>query len=87
LRLAVHTVFGYTIFMKKNITLSAQEEAIREGRRRAALEHTTLNELFRRWLDDYVARGTTTDRYPSLIAHLSHVRAGRKFTREEMNER
>jgi hypothetical protein len=73
--------------MRRKITLSAEETAIREARRRAAQEHTTLNELFRRWLDDYVARGSTTDNYPALIAHLSHIRAGRKFTREEMNER
>ncbi|MGE5239614.1 MAG: DUF6364 family protein [Chloroflexota bacterium] len=73
--------------MKRKITLSAEETAIRKARRRAAQEHTTLNELFRRWLDNYVARGSTTDSYPTLIAHLSHVRAGRKFSREEMNER
>lgn len=85
--LSDNTIFVYTIIMKRNITMSAEEEAIREGRRRAALEHTTLNELFRRWLDDYVARGSTTDRYPGLVTRLSHVRAGRKFTRDEMNER
>jgi hypothetical protein len=79
--------FVHTISMRRKITLSAEETAIREAWRRAAQEHTTLNGLFRRWLDDYVARGSTADTYPTLITRLPHIRTGRKITREEMNER
>jgi hypothetical protein len=73
--------------MLKNITLSADEALIREARRQAALQNTTLNALFREWLERFVARQDTVADYEDLMQQLSHVNAGRKFTREEMNER
>jgi predicted transcriptional regulator len=73
--------------MLKNITLSADEALIREARRQAALQNTTLNALFREWLEQYLRRQDAVARYDELMQRLSHVNAGRKFTREEMNER
>ena len=79
--------------MLKNITLSAEEALIREARRQAALQNTTLNVLFREWLERFVAqhdedaRQQLVKRYDELMQQLSHVDAGRKFTREELNER
>jgi hypothetical protein len=79
--------------MLKNITLSADEALIREARRQAALQNTTLNALFRDWLERFVtqqdvdARRQAAARYDEWMRHLSHVDAGRKFTREELNER
>ncbi len=37
----------------KNITLSADEALIEAARQRAREEHTTLNEQFRCWLEEY----------------------------------
>jgi len=73
--------------MLKNITLSADEALIREARRQAALQNTTLNALFREWLEQYLRRQDAVAQYDELMQRLSHVNAGRKFTREEMNER
>lgn len=73
--------------MLKNITLSADEALIREARRQAALHNTTLNELFREWLERYIAHQNALAQYQDLMGRLNHVVAGRKFTREEMNER
>ena len=79
--------------MLKNITFSADENLIREARRRAAMENTTLNELFRQWLGDYVeesdveARQRAVAEDDELMQGLGHVDAGRKFGREELNER
>ena len=73
--------------MLKNITLSADESLIREARRQAALQNTTLNALFREWLEQYIRRQDAVAQYEELMQRLSHVNAGRKFTREEMNER
>ncbi len=79
--------------MLKNITFSADETLIREARRQAALQNTTLNQLFREWLERYVvqqdseARQQAIARYDALMRRLAHVNAGRKFTREELNER
>ena len=73
----------------KNITLSADENLIDAARARAREEHTTLNDLFRRWLTDYTQRQQQADRAMEVIKDLQkYVRTGgRKFTRDEMNER
>jgi len=73
----------------KNITLSADEELIEAARQRAASEHTTLNEQCRRWLADYVRREQQTRLAMETIRELQGRLAtgGRKFTRDEMNER
>jgi DNA mismatch repair ATPase MutL len=79
--------------MLKNITLSAEESLIAEARRRAALRNTTLNQLFREWLAEIAGEPGEDEQqrirreYDDLMERLSYVRAGRKFTRDEMNER
>ena len=71
----------------RKITLSADDKLIEAARARA--EQTTLNEQFRRWLADYVRQEQKTGSAMALIEELrGQVRTGgRKFTREEMNER
>ncbi len=73
----------------KNITLSADEKLIEDARERARAEHTTLNEQFRRWLADYTRGEQQAERAMEVVRELQgQVRTGgRKFTREEMNER
>ena len=72
----------------KNITLSADEKLIEAARERARVEHTTLNEQFRRWLADYAHHQGRLQRYDQVISALrGKVRVGRKLTRDEMNER
>lgn len=73
----------------KNITLSADESLIAAARRHAAAERTTLNAQFRLWLADYVGRKQQAE---SAVATIRALRGristgGRKFTRNEMNER
>ena len=73
----------------KNITLSADEGLIKEARRIAATRSTTLNAEFRLWLADYVGRKRQAERALETLRELSATidTGGRKFTREEMNER
>jgi len=73
----------------KNITLSADDNLIEAARERARAEHTTLNEQFRRWLEDYARQDGSADAAMALIRELrSQVRTGgQKFTRDAMNER
>ena len=73
----------------KNITLSADENMIEAARRRAVSEHTTLNEQFRLWLKNYVRREQQAAEAMRVMRELrgSISTGGRKFTREEMNER
>lgn len=73
----------------KNITLSADDKLIEAAREWARAEQTTLNEQFRRWLTDYVQQEHQTGSAMALIEELrGQLRTGgRKFTRDEMNER
>lgn len=73
--------------MLKNITLSAEEELIRKAREKAQGEHTTLNATFRRWLRQYANKNTRTTDYQAFMDSLNYARPGRKFSREELNER
>ena len=71
----------------RNITLSAEEELIDRARLRAAREKTTLNAAFREWLTRYAGTETSSQEYRELMKRLRHVRPGRRFSREELNER
>jgi hypothetical protein len=72
----------------KNITLSADEHLIERARQTAQAQHTTLNAAFREWLEQYTAQNGDVEEYDQLMRRLrGRVVAGRKFTREEMNER
>jgi len=73
--------------MLKNITLSAEDDLIQKARQKAVKERRTLNALFRNWLNQYVGKERHKLDFDVLMDRLKHVRAGRKFTREEMNER
>ncbi len=71
----------------KNVTFSADEELIEQARLRARAERKTLNAVFREWLEHYTAPAGSARAVDDLMRRLRHVRAGRHFTRDEMNER
>lgn len=75
--------------MLKNITLSADERLIEAARARAAEEHTTLNDQFRLWLEDYSHRSVQAKNAMRTIRMLQKKwdTGGRRFSRDEMNER
>jgi hypothetical protein len=76
----------------KNITLSADEKLIEAARATAQRKRTTLNAEFRLWLRRYAESGTLADErideYRRVMAALNDVSSGgRRFSRDEMNER
>jgi hypothetical protein len=73
--------------MQKNITLSAEQNLIERARRQAQAEGTTLNSEFRRWLEQYVESPRSKDELMELMRRFDYARPGKKFTRDEMNER
>lgn len=83
----MYTILVYTIIVLKNITFSADGQKIKQAREIARQEHRTLNDAFRDWLDWYASRTITRAQLEALFDKLDYVDAGRKFTREEMNER
>ncbi len=73
----------------KNITLSADEKLIEAARNRARREQTTINEQFRKWLAEYAEHEQRVARAMETIHRMQQYvnTGGRKFTRDEMNER
>ena len=84
--LPLHTDMVYTNVVR-NITLSADDAAIERGRETARQENRTLNDAFREWLAWYGSRRVTRKELEALFDRLNYVNPGRKFTRDEMNER
>jgi hypothetical protein len=82
----VCTMLVYTIFVK-NITLSADEHLIELARNKAREQHTTLNQAFREWLVQFTTQQDRVKQYEDLMRQLRHIRPGRRFSRDEMNER
>jgi hypothetical protein len=71
----------------KNITLSADEHLIEQARLLANSRHKTLNTMFREWLAQLTGQSGGAQEFDAVMNRLKHVRAGRRFTRDEMNER
>ena len=71
----------------KNITLSADERLIRLAREQARARQTTLNQLFRDWLQRLANQEQRTQEIESLFTRFDEVDSGGAFSREEMNER
>lgn len=71
----------------KNIRLSADEGLIEQARLVARSQHKTLNMAFREWLASYVKQEGRAEEFDSLMERLEHVKAGRRVSRDEANER
>ena len=72
----------------KNITFSADAQTIELAREEARKRKSTLNQLFREWLEDLAAREERRKNirrtFEELDAHITQIP---KLTRDEMNER
>jgi predicted transcriptional regulator len=71
----------------KNITLSADEYLLEKARAVARSQRRTLNAAFREWLEQFTAKEGNVQDFDALMGQLENVDAGRRFTRDEMNER
>ena len=73
--------------MLENITLSADKNLIKLAQKKAAKENSTLNTQFCDWLKQYVSSEHKLIDYDSLMDQLAYAQPGKKFSRDEMNER
>jgi hypothetical protein len=73
----------------KSITVKADERLIEAAEARARLEHTTLDEQFRCWLAEYAGQPPRAREAMAVVLELQGKlrTGGRKFTRDEMNDR
>ncbi len=69
------------------MTLSADDSLIDLARDRAAREKTTLNAVFRQWLAAYGNPTQSREQVRETFTQFDHYVVGRKFSRDEMNER
>jgi hypothetical protein len=74
------------MFVRQDIIFSADRSDIEVARAEAQSLNTTLSELFRDWLKGLVGR-IRARKLRVLMQKLRYADAGRKFTRDEMNER
>jgi len=74
--------------MRKNVTLSAEANLIERARRRASREKRSLNVAFREWLARYAGRESAANHDRKLMDEVGDASpGGRRFTRDELNER
>ncbi len=71
----------------KNVTLSADDDLIEQARQVARSQRRTLNAAFREWLLQFTAQAGNGQEVDALMRRLRHVSSGRRFSRDDMNER
>lgn len=71
----------------KNITFKADEQLIEKARLKAKMEKRSLNDLFNDWLKMYIYPFNQHKNYNNIMEKISYVNSGKKFSRDEMNER
>jgi len=71
----------------KKITFSADEQLIRQAKLVARTQGKSLNAAFREWLVQFVEPAGRVKEVEALMLRLRHIRASRRFTRDEMNAR
>jgi hypothetical protein len=79
-------ILSYSMSVRK-IIFRAEQSTIERAREVARSEGKTSEDAFREWLDWYASRNVTREEIEALYRSLKQVDAGRKFSRDEMNER
>ncbi len=75
------------IKIMRNVTFRVQEDSLVKAREKAGREKRSLNALINQWIKNYsAAKEEGFDAY-KYLSRFRGVKIGRKFTREEMNER
>ena len=82
-----HESSAHYFRVMKNITLSADEALIELARDEARARKTTLNALFREWLEEISRSDERRKKAAEVIQRMSQYDSGGPFTREELNER
>lgn len=70
-----------------NVTFSISPVVLQRAREKAMAERRTLNELFRGWVEGYVRGNKPAHDFRSVMLQLQHVNSGKKWSRNELNER
>jgi hypothetical protein len=71
----------------KRITFRVDESLIEQARLVAKSQHTTLTAAFREWLRRFTSQAGDSRDFDENMRRLRHIKSGRRFTRDEMNQR
>ena len=73
--------------MPEQITLTVESALLVKAQQRAAAENTTVEDLLLTWIKHYAAGALRAESYEELMVRLGYVKAGNRFSRDEMNQR
>lgn len=63
--------------MFTNVTFSINPVLLQQARKKAAIEHRTLNQIVRGWIEGYVcADPRTAEDFSAVMRRLGHVNSG-----------
>jgi len=71
----------------KRLALSADVDLIERARLVAQAQGKTLNVAFREWLVEFAGQAENIRAFEDLMKRFRNVKAGRRFSRDEMNAR
>ncbi len=71
----------------KRITFRADESLIEKAQLVAKSQHTTLSAAFRAWLKRFASQAGNSRDFDGNMQRLRHIKSGRRFSRDEMNQR
>ena len=71
---------------RTNVTFSVSPKLLREARKHAVELDLSLNDAFLEWLEQFAKGPSNALKIENLFKTLSHVNAGRRFSREESYE-
>ncbi len=74
-----------------NLTITIDDEVLRQARMRALEQETSVNAVLRKYLEAYATAGSVWDRAVNTVLDLSRAaqsgRGDRRWSRDELHER
>ena len=70
-----------------NVTFAINENLVKRARAKASRQNRSLNRVFGEWLQHYVEQDVAARNFDAIMHELARTKAGKRFSRDEMNER
>lgn len=70
-----------------NVTFAINDHLVRKARAKASRQNSSLNRVFGDWLQHYVEQDAAARNFDAVMRELARTKAGKRFSRDEMNER
>lgn len=70
-----------------NVTFAINDHLVKKARAKASRQNSSLNRVVGEWLQHYVEHDTAARNFDAVMRELARAKAGKRFNRDEMNER